>query len=75
MYQILCCAFYDHLLSFALVLDFALMLQEDTISINHNWFNAYNLSWVVRKVIMSAHLFFNFYLYYSFLVLISGACF
>lgn len=22
-------------------------LQEDTISINHNWFNAYNLSWVV----------------------------
>lgn len=49
MYQILCCAFYDHLLSSALVLDFALMLQEDTISINHNWFNAYNLSWVVSK--------------------------
>lgn len=22
-------------------------LQEDTISINHNWFNAYNVSWVV----------------------------
>lgn len=21
--------------------------QEDTISINHNWFNAYNISWVV----------------------------
>ncbi|KAG8378810.1 hypothetical protein BUALT_Bualt07G0023600 [Buddleja alternifolia] len=22
--------------------------KEDTISINHNWFNAYNISWVVR---------------------------
>jgi hypothetical protein len=22
--------------------------QEDTISINHNWFNGYNLDWVVR---------------------------
>lgn len=23
---------------------------EDTISINHNWFNAYNLHWVITKL-------------------------
>lgn len=28
--------------------------QEDTISINHNWFNAYNISWVVRLSYMNA---------------------
>jgi hypothetical protein len=26
---------------------FCHLLQEDTISINHNWFNGYNLHWVV----------------------------
>ncbi|WJX78702.1 hypothetical protein P8452_61893 [Trifolium repens] len=25
--------------------------QEDTISINHNWFNAYNLSWVWNLIL------------------------
>lgn len=28
------------------------VLQEDTISVNHNWLNAYNLSCVVRKFLL-----------------------
>lgn len=28
------------------IIKFIICFQEDTISINHNWFNAYNLSWV-----------------------------
>ncbi|WRX16848.1 JmjC domain - like 4 [Theobroma cacao] len=32
---------------------------EDTISINHNWFNAYNLSWVVGAVTADCYLFFQ----------------
>lgn len=35
------------------------LLQEDTISINHNWFNGYNLSWVVSNKQINQKQFIN----------------
>lgn len=34
-------------------IEFYIEFQKDTISINHNWFNGYNLSWAVSKQLLT----------------------
>lgn len=50
--------------------------QEDTISINHNWFNGYNISWVVslKLVIHATERFYGYLERYFILIFLSLFC-